>query len=156
MRITSKAFSHGKQIPEKYAGEGEDISPDLAWHNVPQEATELAIICDDPDAPVNEPWVHWVVYRIPTSTSGLPENIPRIPILKNILGARQGKNSWEQIGYGGPMPPPGHGIHRFFFKLYALAKPIDIKPGATKDELMKAMKGYVAAETTLMGTYKRD
>jgi hypothetical protein len=155
IEIASTAFSEGKPIPKKYTGEGEDVSPPLAWKRVPEGTKELALICDDPDAPRPEPWVHWVIYKIPADAAGLPEGVPADARLKEPAGALQGQNTWPAVGYRGPMPPPGHGRHRYFFKLYALDAPLAIEPGADKKTLLERMSGHVLAEGQLMGTYER-
>jgi Raf kinase inhibitor-like YbhB/YbcL family protein len=147
MTITSDAFTAHGAIPKKYTGEGADVSPPLTWSGVPQGAKELALICEDPDAPTAKPWVHWVVYKIPPMLSGLPE------------GARddltEGQNGFNQTGYGGPMPPPGHGAHHYHFHLYALDVSLLASPGLTKDQLLAAMQGHILAEGELVGTYER-
>jgi Raf kinase inhibitor-like YbhB/YbcL family protein len=158
LRVTSSAFNQGQPIPKKYTGEGADVSPPLAWKGVPANAKELALICDDPDAPRPTPWVHWVIYKIPVTAKGLPEGVPREPRLKEPAGALQGENSWpagENTGYSGPMPPPGHGVHHYHFKLYALDAPIEVEPGLDKDALLAKMKGHIVAEDEVMGTYER-
>jgi hypothetical protein len=159
IKITSTAFAEGKAIPKKYTGEGVDVSPALTWSGLPQGTKELALICDDPDAPTPKPWVHWVIAKIPVDTMGLPEGVPRQPQLDNPKGAVQGKNSWpdgqDNIGYRGPMPPVGHGTHRYYFKVYALDKPVSAAAAADKESLLREMKGHVLAEGVLMGTYKR-
>jgi len=147
MKITSSAFTAGGPIPRRYTGEGEDVSPPLAWDAVPDGTKEFALICDDPDAPLPEPWVHWVVYRIPPDVRSLPEG--------DIGDAVEGRNSWGRIGYGGPMPPPGHGVHHYHFRLYALDAPLHLKPGTTKEDLLAAMAGHVLAEAEVVGTYRR-
>jgi Raf kinase inhibitor-like YbhB/YbcL family protein len=155
-QLQSSAFAEGKPIPKVHTGEGQDVSPPLAWSGAPQGTKEFALICDDPDAPRDEPWVHWVIYKIPADARELPEGIPRQATLSNPAGARQGVNSWpkDNVGYRGPMPPPGHGRHRYYFKLYALNATIDLAQGATKEKLLAAMKGHVLAETQVMGTYE--
>ncbi len=156
--VTSAAFVQGHAIPQKYTGEGADVSPPLAWNGLPAGAKELALICDDPDAPQAEPWVHWVIYKIPADVKGLPEGVPRKPKLTDPAGALQGRNSWpadEAIGYRGPLPPKGHGIHHYYFKLYALDKQLDAKPDLDKKALLKQMQGHILAEGVLMGTYER-
>ena len=158
MRITSSAFADGRAIPKKYTGEGQDVSPPLAWSNVPEGVKELALICDDPDAPRPEPWDHWVMYKIPAGTTGLPEGVPQDARLKDPAGALQGVNSWpkgENLGYRGPMPPPGHGTHHYHFKLYALGEPVSAEPGKDKKALLKEMQGHVLAECEVIGTYAR-
>jgi Raf kinase inhibitor-like YbhB/YbcL family protein len=158
IEITSAAFAQGQAIPAKYTGEGEDLSPPLSWTGVPDGAQELALICDDPDAPTDEPWVHWVIYKIPATATGLPAGIGPQPRLKNPPGVLQGKNSWtvgQMIGYRGPMPPPGHGTHRYFFRLYALEAKLSVEPGLIKTALLQEMHDHVIAEGCLMGTYQR-
>ena len=156
MEIKSSAFSMNQPIPKKYTGEGEDVSPDLEFLNVPEKAKSLALIMDDPDAPPGT-WIHWVIYNLPKDTRHLPENFPKKEALKD--GTKQGPcwgvDSFERVGYYGPMPPPGK-PHHYFFKLFALDKTLDIKPShATKNELLKAMKGHILASAELVGVYQR-
>lgn len=150
IKITSPAFEEGGLIPRKYTCDDADISPPLAWTGVPENTATLALIADDPDAPMGT-WVHWVLFNLPASEKGLPEGVPADRELKN--GARQGRNDFRRIGYGGPCPPGG--THRYFFKLYALDKALDLPPGATKADLVKAMEGHILAEGQLMGKYRR-
>jgi Raf kinase inhibitor-like YbhB/YbcL family protein len=147
MKLTSTAFKAGDAIPRKYSGEGEDVSPPLAWTGAPEGTKEFALLCDDPDAPTPKPWVHWVVYKIPAGTSSLAEGSPG--------GALEGRTDFGRTGYGGPMPPAGHGTHRYHFRIYALDAALALEAGATKEELLAAMKGHVLAEGELVGTYKR-
>lgn len=149
--ITSTAFHAGAPIPSKYTCEGENISPQLSWTGVPAGVKSLALICDDPDAPAGT-WVHWVAFDLPVATSQLPEKQPASLSLPG--GGRQGTNDFKRTGYGGPCPPPGK-AHRYFFKLYALDAPVALKPGATKQELVRAMEGHIVAEGQLMGTCQR-
>jgi len=156
--LTSSAFAAGQPIPQKFSGEGEDRSPPLAWGNPPAGTREFALVCDDPDAPTPEPWVHWVIYGIPADVRSLPEGIANEAELDNPVVAKQGKNSWPKgvmIGYRGPMPPPGHGTHHYNFKLYALDQRLDLAPSATKQALLRAIQGHVLAEAKLTGTYAR-
>lgn len=157
IRVTSTAFTEGQPIPKKYTGEGQDVSPPLAWSNLPAGTKELLLICDDPDAPTDEPWVHWLIYKIPADLTGLPEGIPRDARLKSPKGALQGKNSWpkDNIGYRGPMPPPGHGTHHYYFKLYALEGHLPVEPGLDKKTLLREIQGHVLGEGQLIGTYER-
>jgi Raf kinase inhibitor-like YbhB/YbcL family protein len=158
IRVTSTAFQPNAKIPKKhaYAGEGQNASPPLAWTGVPANAKELALICDDPDAPRPQPWVHWVIYRVPAATKGLPEGIEAKPgPLANPPGAMQGKNTWDEVGWGGPLPPPGHGIHHYRFHVYALDTHLQLMAGATKEALLKAIEGHVVADGELVGTYER-
>jgi len=155
MIMTSKAFAANQPIPRLHTGEGKDQSPDLSWSGVPAGAVELALICDDPDAPRPEPWVHWVMYKIPTSVMNLKAGIEATGAPKEPAGVLQGKNSWDTLGYRGPMPPPGHGTHHYQFKLYALDTHLSLPVGQTKDQLLAAMKGHILAEAEMVGTYKR-
>ena len=148
--ITSSVFSEGGMIPKKYTCDAEDISPDLKWSGVPPGAKSLALICDDPDAPVGT-WVHWVLFNIPADVTSLPAGLPADSALNN--GARHGKNDFRKLGYGGPCPPGG--THRYFFKLYALDTVLKLESGSTKAQLLAAMKGHILAEGQLMGKYKR-
>lgn len=153
--ITSAAFKAGTPIPKTHTGEGQDTSPPLEWSGVPKEAKQLALICDDPDAPRAEPWVHWVIYGLPPEAKGLPQAVPTDETLREPAGARQGTNDFGKSGYGGPMPPRGHGTHHYHFKLYALDAPLDLKPGLTKRKLLDAMQGHSLAQGELIGTYER-
>jgi len=147
MQVTSQSFAQGARIPRKHTGEGEDVSPQLAWTGAPAGTQAFALICDDPDAPTPEPWVHWVLYGLNGSTVELAEG--------ENGGGVEGKTSWGSSGYRGPMPPPGHGRHRYYFKVYALDAPLDLSPNLEKTKLLEAIRGHILAEGTLMGTYER-
>jgi Raf kinase inhibitor-like YbhB/YbcL family protein len=151
IQLTSPAFEEGNPIPTKFTCDDADVSPPLGWTDIPTGTASLALICDDPDAPVGT-WVHWVLYDLPPDTTGLEEAVPASERIDGL--ATQGKNDFKRVGYGGPCPPSGK-PHRYFFKLYALDSKLGLKPGATKKELEKAMKGHILAEGTLMGTYQR-
>ena len=156
-QVSSPAFKLGEVIPPKYTGEGEDVSPPLAWSGAPEGTKEFALICHDPDAPGGE-WNHWVLYNVPASTTSLPEGLPRQATLQSPAGARQGLNSWpsDNVGYRGPMPPPGSGPHRYIFSVFALDAHIDLPHGeATAEKLETTMADHVLAEGQAMGTYKR-
>jgi Raf kinase inhibitor-like YbhB/YbcL family protein len=148
--LASGAFKKGEAIPKQYGCKGADISPPLEWSNIPNNTKTLALIVDDPDAPMGT-WVHWVIFNIPSTATGLPENVPPEESLPD--GALQGKNDFRNYGYGGPCPPGG--THRYFFKLYALDATLQLKGGCTKAELLKAMRGHVIGEAQLMGRYSR-
>ena len=148
--LKSSVFSEGGNIPAEYTCDGKDMSPPLAWSGVPQNAQSLAIIADDPDAPIGD-WVHWVVYDLPSVVTGFPAHIPSVERLS--MGGMQGRTDFGRIGYGGPCPP--RGIHRYFFKIYALDTFLNGRPGMTKKELLQAMQGHVLAEGQLMGKYER-
>jgi len=148
--MRSAAFEEGGMIPKKYTCDGANVSPPLAWDNVPEATKSLALISDDPDAPAGT-WVHWVIYNLPPNLRELPENIPGQKTLEN--GSLQGTNDFRKIGYGGPCPPSG--THRYYFKLYALDTVLGCDPGMTKAELLKAMEDHLIARGQLLGTYKR-
>jgi Raf kinase inhibitor-like YbhB/YbcL family protein len=150
MELISSAFSEGAMIPIKYTCDGEDVSPPLNWRALPAGTKSLALICDDPDAPVGT-WVHWVYYDISAETEGLPENV--VPDERPAQGGTQGVNDFRKIGYGGPCPPGG--THRYYFKLYALDTPLNLSSGATKKQVLKAMENHIIGQTQLMGKYKR-
>ncbi len=150
MQLLSPAFEHGGLIPPKYTCDGEDISIPLVFENVPPEAKTIAIIMDDPDAPVGV-FVHWVIYDIPASLPGLPEGVPPAPELEG--GIKQGINDFGRIGYGGPCPPDG--AHRYFIKAYALDVALEAQPGLTKHQLLRLMSGHVIDDAVLMGIYER-
>jgi len=151
IKITSAAFEEGEMIPAKYTCDQEDVSPPLAWDSVPEGTKTLALICDDPDAPMGT-WVHWVLFNLPAGANGLSENVPPERELDN--GGRQGTNDFGRIGYGGPCPPGG--THRYYFKLYALDTALDLEAGARKPQLLEAMEGHILAEGQLMGKYSRQ
>lgn len=158
IQLISPAFGDGEPIPKKYTGDGEDLSPPLNWSDLPEGTKQLALICDDPDAPTEQPWVHWVLYHIPPDVTSLPEGIPPTERLDRPQGAMQGKNSWPEgqtIGYRGPAPPAGHGTHHYHFRLYALDAELDLEPGISKARLLKAIEGHILAQGELVGTYER-
>jgi Raf kinase inhibitor-like YbhB/YbcL family protein len=156
LRIKCPAFRMNETIPQEFTGEGEDLSPPLEWQGIPPGTRELALICDDPDAPQVQPWVPWLLYKIPPTTTFLPKNIPALATVDEPFGAVQGINSFGNLGYGGPYPPVGHGRHRYYFRLYALDCEIDRSSGLSKSELLREMEGHVLAETTVVGVYARS
>jgi Raf kinase inhibitor-like YbhB/YbcL family protein len=151
MQLQSSSFEDGQRIPVKHTADGVDVSPALQWSGVPEGTKALVLICDDPDAPVGN-WVHWVLYDIPPGTAELPEGVPTDD---TVLGsARQGRNDFRKLGYGGPAPPPGK-VHRYIFTLYAVDKPTGLGAGARKPQVLAAIEGHVLATAKLMGTYSR-
>jgi Raf kinase inhibitor-like YbhB/YbcL family protein len=152
LTISSPAFSAGGSIPVVYTGEGRDVSPPLAWSGAPAGAKSLALIVDDPDAPdpakPQRVYVHWVLYNLPPTATGLPEAVAQLP-----AGTRDGKNDWGRTGYGGPMPPIGR--HRYFFKLFALDTVLPDLGTPTKAGLLKAIEGHVLEQTEMIGTYQK-
>lgn len=151
MELKSTAFSDGEYIPREYTGQGQDMSPELIWGGMPEETKSFVLICDDPDAPMGT-WVHWVIYNIPQEVNSLAENIPDKATLSN--GIKQGENDFGNIGYGGPMPPPGK-PHRYFFKLYALDRELDLTPNLTKKEVLDRVQAHIIGKAQLIGLYKR-
>jgi Raf kinase inhibitor-like YbhB/YbcL family protein len=154
MTLTSPAFPPGGEIPVKHTCEGADVSPALAWSGVPAAAKSLALIVDDPDAPDPKAprmtYVHWVLYNLPPTATGLPEGASRggLP-----AGTLEGTNDWKRTGYGGPCPPIGR--HRYFHKLYALDTTLSDLHRPTKAQLEKAIEGHVIDKVELMGTYEK-
>lgn len=147
LTLTSPAFTHGSRIPDRHTCNGEDFSPELAWANVPDGAQELALVCHDPDAPLTDGFTHWVLYGIPTDTTGIPEG--------GGGAYRQGTTDFGAQQYNGPAPPPGHGTHHYFFHLYALSEPVDAEPGLTRADLMARIDPIILVQARLVGTYDR-
>lgn len=145
--LTSNAFTANGFIPAKFTCDGNDLSPALQWTAPPAGTKSLALIMDDPDAPVGN-WDHWILFNLPAETLGMTEGVKTLP-----TGTLEGKNSWGRTGYGGPCPPDRE--HRYFFKLYALDSKLALKSGSTKKEIESAMKGHIVAQTQLIGRYDR-
>lgn len=143
MTLTSTAFDHEGVIPQIYSCDGSDISPPLAVDGVPEAAVSLALVMDDPDAPVGV-WDHWVAYDIAVDAA-IPEDVGTLGI--------SGQNSWGQTGYGGPCPPGG--THRYVFTAYAVDAQLGLESGATKSEVLAAISDHLLAEATLLGSYTR-
>jgi Raf kinase inhibitor-like YbhB/YbcL family protein len=149
--IISPAFEEAGMIPSKYTCDGEDVSPPLKLEGVPENTQSIALISDDPDAPMGT-WVHWVMWNIPADTTEISENVP--PEEKLPDGSVQGINDFRKHGYGGPCPPGG--THRYYFKLYALDTKLDLAGSSDKQQLLNAMEEHILAEGRLMGKYKRQ
>lgn len=144
MKLTS-IFNNNENIPSIYTCDGDDIAPILEISEVPKNTKELALIVDDPDAPMGT-WVHWVLYNIPTATGTIDAN--NLP-----AGTKEGITDFKRLGWGGPCPPNGE--HRYFFKLYALDKSVELEEGATKSQLENAMRNHIIDKVELIGLYKR-
>lgn len=151
MQIKSKAFNEGSPIPVRFTCDGADCSPALEWDQVPTTAKSLALLADDPDAPVGT-WTHWVLFDLPPDQKGLSEDVAKTQYLP--AGAKQGLNDFRRLGYGGPCPPPGQ-AHRYYFRLYALDCLLDLRPGIPRKEFERAMQGHVLEQAQTMGTYQR-
>lgn len=154
LTLTSPAFQPNGEIPTRYTCEGDDISPALGWAEVPAGATSLVLIVDDPDAPDPQApkmtWVHWVLYNLPASATGLEEGIAPTSL---PTGTLEGLNDWKRTGWGGPCPPKGR--HRYFFKLYAIGTILPDLHRPTKAQLEAAMEGHIVARAELIGTYEK-
>lgn len=154
MKLTSAAFAEGSAIPRKYTCEGDEVSPPLAWTGAPERARTLAIVCEDPDAPMGT-FTHWMVYNLPATVTELREDVPHSETFK-VAGdgeALQGKNDFGHMGYGGPCPPSG--THHYHFELFALDTPLHLEAGASRSQLRTAMRGHVLAEGRLTGLFSR-
>ena len=149
----SSVFKNNEVIPKKYTCEGENVSLPLQISGIPKDTKSLAIIVDDPDAPIGT-FVHWVAWNIPP-VEKIPEGIPKEEKVEKPLKMVQGRNDFRKIGYDGPCPPRGHGVHHYHFKIYALDTFLDLPPGSTKKDLEKAMKGHVIRRGELIGTFER-
>ncbi len=151
MTVSSTAFNNCEPIPAKHTGEGPDTSPQISWDGAPEGTRSFAVVCHDPDAPLLTPesygYVHWVLYGIPGSVSELPEDTGEYT---------QGKSDFGNLGYGGPMPPEGHGVHQYYFWVFALNDELDLPSGLTMLELFKAIEPSVIGMNRLVGTYERN
>ena len=150
MRLRSPAFANGGAIPSRHTGEGADVSPELHWEDAPADAKSFAVVCHDPDAPLVTPghygYVHWVLYNIPAGTTTLAEGTDL---------HTQGRSDFGKSGYGGPMPPEGHGVHNYYFWVLALDAALDLKAGLGLWELLERVEPHVVAMNRLVGTYQR-
>lgn len=151
MQLESSAFSHGGAIPRKHTGEGDDVSPALSWRDAPEGTQAFAVICHDPDAPLIAPngtygFVHWVLYNIPASVFELPEG---------ASDYTAGQSDFGRTGYGGPMPPEGHGVHNYFFWVLALDTDSKLPEGLSLMDFLKKVEPHVIGMNRLVGTYQR-
>jgi hypothetical protein len=148
MKLWSTAFDEGAMLPPHFTCDGDGVSPPLEWDDVPDGTQSFALICEDPDAPRGL-FIHWLLYNLSAGSRELEEDIPGDEVLSN--GARQGTNSFGDIGYGGACPPKGDREHRYIFKLHALDTDLAVGPGASREELLTAMRNHVLADTQLVG-----
>ena len=151
MKIESPAFADGGRIPERHSAYGENRSPELRWSGAPADTKSFAIIVDDPDAPGGEPFVHWIVYNVPSSMTSLPEGLP--PAAKLPNGVLQGRNSAGSVGYFGPRPPKTHPPHHYHFRIFALDGMLPLDAGVERQQLSRAMEGHILAEAETVGVY---
>lgn len=152
LKLTSPSFQHLGPIPKKHTGEGDDVSPALSWSKLPDGTASLALICHDPDAPLLTPagaygFVHWVLYNIPAAVAELPEG---------VQGFTSGVSSFGKAGYGGPMPPEGHGVHHYYFWLLALDRELNLASGLSLQDLLAKIEPHVIGMNRLVGTYTRS
>ncbi len=152
--VRSPDFTHGGPIPARFTTDGENISPALEWEGMPS-ARELLLICEDPDAPLPRPFVHWLVYRLPATLTELPNALPSTWAVEEGAGIKQGKNGRGRFGYDGPSPPIGHGIHHYHFQLFALREPLELAAPPERDELAPLLKGKIVGFGEIVGTYER-
>ena len=159
--VTSSAFDHHGMVPEANSAYGDNVSIDLSWADLPEGTQQLALICDDPIVVeigmMEQPFVHWVMYNIPASASGLPAGLPSDATLEmdGLEGAINGLNGLRRPGYFGPRPPANGQLHAYHFRVYALDDALNLEPGLGKAELLDAMEGHVLATGMLMGHYER-
>lgn len=149
--LKSPSFTERSIIPKKFTCDGENVSPELTWENLPMGTVTLVLICEDPDAPGGI-WTHWILYNIPPRLYSIPENMndqEELIIQEKIL---VGRNDFKKLGYGGPCPPPGK-PHRYFFRLFALNEKLDLKAGLNRDQLLAAIKENILKEAQLVGLY---
>lgn len=154
MSLHSSSFAPQGEIPQTFTGEGEDRSPALNWSRPPTGTQEIVILCEDPDSTYETSWTHWIAYGISPSTLALPDGLQKVAELQTPLKLKQGKNSWGNIGYQGPMPPIGHPEHRYVFRVLALDRPISLPGGATRAQIAHEIRGHVITETEIVGTYQ--
>ena len=152
MKLTSSAFAEGQPIPKRFTCEGENLSPPLSWSGGTGDAKSFALVCWDPDAPRGV-FHHWAIYDLPASTKNLPEGVPND---LEALGGRQGVNDFGAVGYKGPCPPPGHGLHHYHFDIFAMpVERLEIPKRANVADILAAARDQALSTGTLIGVYKR-
>src|SRR5476651_2256405 len=155
--VSSPTLVADQTMPRDYTPDGRNVSPPLAWSDLPAATKEIAVICEDPDAGNPPPFVHWVIYKIPATAKGLPEGIPIDPDAKmpaGIAGAIQGMSGFRRAIYRGPAPPPGK-PHHYHFVVYALDADLGLKPGLTRADLLAAIQGHVIGQGEIVSIYER-
>jgi Raf kinase inhibitor-like YbhB/YbcL family protein len=145
LSVASESFESGDRVPARHTLDGENLSPSLSWSDLPEGTRSIAVVCEDPDAPSGI-FVHWVAWGIDPDAGGLDEG---------ESAPREGQNGFGNEGYDGPAPPPGHGEHRYFFRVYALDTELELGASTSKQDLDAAIEGHVLAAGELMGTYER-
>ncbi len=147
LKVSSPAFQGHGPIPQRHAGDGEDVAPPLEWSGAPQGTKAFAVVVHDPDAPLVDGFTHWVAYGIPAEATGLPEGGGEVV---------EGTNSFGNTGYNGPAPPPGHGTHHYYFWVYALDDDLDLEPGLDRPALLDRIEDHVIEQARVVGTYKNE
>lgn len=153
--VASASFSSGEPIPDRYSAYHENVAPALAWSSGPEETRSFAVICDDPDAPREEPFVHWLMANIPPDVDAIPEGLDKTETPSELMGGIQGTGTKHELGYFGPRPPAEHGVHHYHFRVYALAHTLNLHPGFSREALDEAMEGLILAQGEIVGTYER-
>lgn len=149
-RLTSPAFEHDDELPFRFTSDGDDVSPPLAWSNVPEGTRELILVCDDPDGETGVV-THWIAYGMDPSVDGLPEGLPRSALVEDPVSLVQGRNEFDEVGYSGPVADSQRGAHRCFFRLFAVDRELDLAPGIDRAELRHAAKDHIIATAVLVG-----
>jgi Raf kinase inhibitor-like YbhB/YbcL family protein len=155
--VESPTMQTGQPMPRDYTPDGRNVSPPLVWRNLPEGTRQIAVVCEDHGAGNPPPWVHWIIYNIPATAGGLPENLPiypDAPMPAEIEGAVQGKNGWGRPIYRGPAPPAGT-LHNYNFFVYALDTKLDLPAGLTRQELMERIEGHVIGRGAIVPFYRR-
>ncbi len=145
LTVSSPAFAAHKPIPERHTGDGEDVSPALEWSGLPEGTQSIAVVMHDPDAPLVDGFTHWVAYGISADAGGIKEGSDELTAGTNSLGATR---------YNGPAPPPGHGVHHYYFWVYALDADLDLEPGLDRRALLDAIEDHVIEQARVIGTYE--
>ena len=158
LTVSSSALKAGETIPQDYTADGRNVSPPLQWSGAPASTKEFAVILDDPDVPMPQPFVHWVVYKIPATAKGLPENMPAdaaTPMPADLKGTIQGLSGFRRPMWRGPAPPKPGVAHQYHFIVYALDAPLEAAEGLNKPQLLEAMKGHIIGQGEIIATYER-
>lgn len=155
--VESPTMTAGEMMPRDYSPDGRNVSPPLTWRGLPAGTREIAVICQDHGAGNPPPWVHWIIYNVPGTATGLPEGIPfdaSDPMPAGLEGATQGLNGWGLPMYRGPAPP-GESLHHYHFVVYALGQDLDLPPGLDREELLEAIEGHVIGQGSMTPHYRR-
>ena len=153
--VTSPAFQDSVDIPARTTRAGGNVSPALSWSTLPEGTASIVILVDDPDAPGRTPFSHWVLFNVRPASPGIPEGLGREPLPSEVPGAAQGENGFGALGYDGPAPPPGRGVHRYQFQVFALDETLPLPPGVTGAAVRRRMQGHVLGQGTLVGLFGR-